>query len=353
MVDGRGSTINREYRERVAEGDYWYLAGQLGGEHLYYNRESPLALLDLAYSLCPVRKPAQARQWRAALWSGQMAVVLDAQLIEDDDDSEDDGPHYLARLIDRLAQILTGNHLTPYERAEAGRVLARLGDPRPEAGTVSLAGVDHSPVLAMQFCYVPAGPFRMGSPDDDELAADDEKPLHQADIPYAYWLSRYPVTVAQFRAFVAAGGYEEAKYWAEARAQGYWEDGKVKRWTVIMEGGEAKVVDEFADTPYDYGYPFNLPNHPVVGVNWYEALAFCHWLAAVLRGGGSLPETWRAMLPGESEWEKGARGQQFPMWKFTEKSVIVKSNSRRKGVTDGSKKFVVRRQFAEENSSRI
>jgi hypothetical protein len=37
--------------------------------------------------------------------------------------------------------------------------------------------------------------------------------------------------------------------------------------------------------------------------------------------------------------------QQFPMWEFTEKSVIVKSNSTGKGLTDGPKKFVIGRQF--------
>ena len=37
--------------------------------------------------------------------------------------------------------------------------------------------------------------------------------------------------------------------------------------------------------------------------------------------------------------------QQFPMWEFTEKWVIVKSNSTGKGLTDGPKKFVIGRQF--------
>jgi formylglycine-generating enzyme required for sulfatase activity len=60
----------------------------------------------------------------------------------------------------------------------------------------------------MEFCYVPAGPFLMGSIDEDEMAFDDEKPLHQVDLLYDYWLARFPVTVAQFTTFVQHSDYQ-------------------------------------------------------------------------------------------------------------------------------------------------
>ncbi len=113
---------------------------------------------------------------------------------------------------------------------------------------------------------------------------------------YAYWIGRYPVTNAQFGEFVREGGYGEARYWGEAQAAGYWSLGVFKGWR----------DDEPRQKPYDYGEPRNLPNHPVVGVAWYEALAYTRWLGERLAG--QILAGWRVRLPNEPEWEKAARG---------------------------------------------
>ncbi len=51
---------------------------------------------------------------------------------------------------------------------------------------------------------------------------------------------------------------------------------------------------------------YNPPDHPVVGVSWYEAVAFANWLAQ---------ETGLSIrLPTEAEWEKAARGSDGRLW---------------------------------------
>jgi len=277
----------------------------------------------LVDELCPRIWEKGKPQNEADAWG---ALIASQALVETVDlkDLSEASREKVKRVRGHLVGMLEAGRLPAVERAAAGRALARLGDPRPGVGLSPLPlageGLGVGGFLpCILWCYVPPGPFTMGSTDDDSMAYDDEKPQHPNDsITEGYLISRYPVTNAQFAAFVEAGGYREQRYWPEAEQAEVWSEGRVKAWN----------DDEPREEPYDFGEPFNLSNHPVVGVSWYEALAFCRWLAEGLRisdyrfqvwRGGQLeplnlkPETVR--LPSEAEWEKAARGtdgQRYP-----------------------------------------
>jgi len=210
--------------------------------------------------------------------AGQAAVLVGQAVI----DAWPGGvtPACKAAVVLSLRETLTDDaRVKPPLRAAAGDALARLGDPRPEATTLE----------GMQFCYVPSAPFWMGEGKNEHL---------NECLDYDYWVGRYPVTVAQFRAFVEAGGYQKPRYWPEAEAAGVWQAGAVKG---FLDG-------EPRHRSFDYGEPFNLPNHPAVGVTWYEALAFCRWLTEAWPAAERIDAALVARLPSEVEWEKAARG---------------------------------------------
>jgi formylglycine-generating enzyme required for sulfatase activity len=208
------------------------------------------------------------------------------------------------RLQDWLVDALRSSRRPAQERAHAGRALARVGDPRPGVGLRE----DGLPDIV--WCEVPAGPFLMGSTEEDDQAYDYETPQHKQVVAAPYAISRYPITNAQYAAFVHAGGYHTQGYWTEA--------------------GWAWRERKGVEGPEDYGMPYILPNHPVVGVSWYEAVAYCRWLEAQFQAtecklsvweNGKLqeknfePETFNLQLPTEPQWEKAARGtdgQRYP-----------------------------------------
>ena len=197
--------------------------------------------------------------------------------------------------------------LSALERAQAGDLLAAFGDNR-EGVNVTLSeveGRDGSTPLTMtdklltmtgklpkiEWVEIPEGEFWMGS--DTTVDADsyeDEQPRHRVHVS-AFWMSRYPVTNAQYQAFVEDGGYKKASYW---EAGGGWEYKEKYDWT--------------GPRPFD-DPRFALANHPVVGVSWYEAMAFCAWLTS------KKPSFFEKLgfsgvvrLPTEAEWEYAARG---------------------------------------------
>ena len=130
------------------------------------------------------------------------------------------------------------------------------------------------------------------------MAGEGEEEHLSEALPDPYWVGRYPVTNAQYDAFVRAGGYGERRFWVEADQEGFWKDGRF----------QGPLDDEPRGGPVVNRDPFHLPNHPVVGVTWYEALAFTRWLTNHLRDAGLLPASLETRLPSEAEWEKAARG---------------------------------------------
>ena len=178
-----------------------------------------------------------------------------------------------------LAAVISDKSLEAKERAECGQSLAVLGDPRKEIMTL-----EH-----MEFCLIPSGDFVMGDGKEQHL---------NKCLTHPFWMSRHPVTNAQYEAFVQAGGYAESRYWTEAEEAGYWKSGEFK----------GRFDSSSRTCPYDYVFPYHLSNHPVVGVSWYESLAFCRWLTDFWREKGILNDRWHIWLPSEAEWEKAARG---------------------------------------------
>ena len=292
--------------------------------------------VDVAATLCPHEVPDRAvseTDWRAAHLAGEALLEIGVEEVK----ARERHKQVLARVQRWLVALMNQGVLTPVERAEAGNILAHLGDPRPGVAVDPQTGLPD-----IVWCEVSDGPFIMGTQEEDIPALIKkyggeqewykwETPQHQLDLP-TFYIARYPVTNAQFAAFVEAGGYQECRYWTEAEAGGVWQDGKVKRRYARFEEGDYKVVEEVAEMPADFGQPFNLLNHPVVGVSWYEALAFCRWLTERLREKGEIKPDQEVMLPTEAQWEKASRGADGRIYPWGEEPDPDKANYDETGI---------------------
>ena len=180
-------------------------------------------------------------------------------------------------------------------RAKAGRLLGELGDPRK--GVAWLRDEASNPLWIesgdqryripdIDWVEVQAGCLQMGSADNDSKAYDYEKPLHPVEVG-GFFISRYAITNAQYQCFVEAGGYEQTRYWESPAAALDWLNGKAPNLSLLDDNPDyKKAVQAFLEQEKTRRLPWfweqskwNNPNHPVVGVSWYEALAFCRWLS--------------------------------------------------------------------------
>lgn len=199
-------------------------------------------------------------------------------------------------IVDRLVTLIGDEAAPATTRIEAGALLGKLDDPRrlsPATGQACGAG---SHPVADYWCPIAAGDYWQG---EGHSAGSRRHGLQIRHLPYDFRIARYPVTNAEYRVFVEAGGYREVCWWTP------------EGWRFIRQG--APLPATIGSTgpicePGLWGAPqYRAPSQPVVGVSWYEAAAYCAWLTATGRRAGWLAPDQRLRLPTASERERAAR----------------------------------------------
>lgn len=160
-------------------------------------------------------------------------------------------------------------------------------NPDTQATSIQKHNVRVDSTAPVDMVKVPKGPFLYG-----------EKKT-RVTIPHDYWIDKYPVTNQQYQTFVAVGGYETQQYWA-------------------ADGWTWKLTNNITAPAYWKAEKWNKPDHPVVGVSYYEAEAYAAWAGK--------------RLPTEQEWEKAARGEDGRQYPWGDKFDVDRCNCSDSGI---------------------
>ena len=165
---------------------------------------------------------------------------------------------------------------------------------------------------------------------------NEENSSFKAVLTKGFFISQNEITVGQFKEFVKSTGYKtEAeksgkgivafnptkhdKSWAKGQWKHFFETDKTKNWK-----NPGFPQDDF---------------HPVVGVSWNDAKAFCNWL--------SKKEGKKYRLPTEAEWEYTCRAGTKTFFSFGDKIRDVIHTKANIGNVELEKKYpdMIQRQW--------
>lgn len=235
-------------------------------------------------------KKAAPEQQDSLLWHGErlkmINVAVDLLQLRTLRGLDEDEKKFLTSEVERLVEKLKHDSLTHDDREDIGHQLNRIDDTRlgvrlrrdglsdikwstlpVSAGEVHLDGVDHTFVIDQ------------------------------------FYISCYTITFRQFQAFVEdPDGIHNMRWW----------------------------------DPLERSYPdiarqrFRYDNYPRTNVNWFQVVAFCHWLDERLPAdglpGGRRVDGWTIRLPCEWEWQQAGYGNLvgvlYPWGDWKEGSVL-------------------------------
>ena len=163
-----------------------------------------------------------------------------------------------------------------------------------------ITGKDGSPMV-----FIPAGSFVFGG----DLKLEQEIPPSKASTA-AYYIDKFEVSNLQYGKFlswVEKNGDETVRH----RLQPVPKNHRPRYWKAYI----AKIFEEngMSKLRHFNDQTFRKPDHPVVGVDWYDAYAYAKWAGK--------------RLPTEEEWEKAAKGPKGNIWPWGNNWDFRKANT--------------------------
>lgn len=245
----------------------------------FYDRVFPIILSD-ADIYRAVNRLKYIKYWEEQIkeLDEAMKSVGSAKLqgVREEIDRYDDIRDEISGLTSTLKDM---NALTPEMHRESNfndlytaiekqlKETAQLALPEAARKTIQLLPFEPETV------YIPEGPFWMGSPGGEDIP-DFETPSGRVQLP-AYRIGKFPVTNKEYAVFMRKTGR-----------------------SALDIGWRSHKIPDGAEY------------HPVTGVTWYDALAYCRWLSEQTQNKRQYS------LPSEAQWEKACRGgkQTFFPW---------------------------------------
>lgn len=139
--------------------------------------------------------------------------------------------------------------------------------------------------VSFNMIAIPAGTFKMGSPESEPFHKADEAPVREIEISN-FFMAEIEVSWDEFLAF-----------YAQTASEGRSSDTEGAR--VLTEN----AVDAISGATPPYGQPdqnWGMGQRPVISASYHAAETYCKWLSSVTG------KTYR--LPTEAEWEYACRG---------------------------------------------